>query len=69
MIEEKFDGRQIMHDSVKMDELLGEENKLKSLFENPENKRVSLHKTGDEVKMNDGTIYVVQGNGEWRRKK
>ena len=65
---EYYDGQEELFNAEELEKAQGAQAKLAELMEDPAVKRVSLHKPGDEVQMRDGTEYVVQADGSWKRK-
>jgi len=63
-----YDGMQELIDAEAFENAVKQREKVGELMEDPAVKSVSLHKAGDEVTMRDGTEYVVQADGSWKRK-
>lgn len=58
MQETKYDGKEVFTKSPT-------DKQIMKAVKNPKNKRVTFHNVGSYIKMTDGTIYEIQGNGSW----
>lgn len=63
-----YDGREDLFNAEDFRNAQELRDKVDELMEDPAVKSVSLHKAGDTVHMSDGSEYVVQGDGSWKRK-